>query len=167
MQTIHIKINGMDWSGTVEDGETLVDLIRNRLGLTGTKKGCEVGECGACTVLIDGVPSASCMYLAALADGKSITTIEGLAQDGVLSPVQRAFVDAGAVQCGFCTPGMILSAHALLQRNPHPSREEIQVALSGNMCRCATYEQVIEAVDLAADFLAAASGKETAHGKTV
>ena len=157
MQTIHIKINGKDWTGPVEDGETLVDMIRYRLGLTGTKRGCEVGECGACTVLIDGVPNASCMMLAVLADGKSITTIEGLTnEDGSLSPIQQAFVDAAAVQCGYCTPGMILSAYALLQHNPHPTREEIKVALSGNMCRCATYEQVMEAVERASDLLAAA-----------
>lgn len=153
MHTIQMTINGRPWSGAVEDGETLLETIRVRLGLTGTKRGCEVGECGACTVLIDGVPTTSCLYLSSLADGKSITTIEGMAVNGRLHPIQQAFVDAGAVQCGFCTPGMILSSCALLQRNPHPTREEIQTALSGNMCRCASYEQITKAVQMAADVL--------------
>lgn len=158
MHTIQMTVNGSLWTGQVEDGETLLEALRTRLGLTGTKRGCEVGECGACTVLIDGVPTTSCLYLATLADGKSITTIEGLSVDGKLSPLQQAFIDAGAVQCGFCTPGMILSAHALLQRDPHPTKETIKTALSGNMCRCATYEQVTEAVQRAAEVIAAHVG---------
>ena len=125
-------------------------MLRNRLRLTGTKRGCEVGECGACTVLIDGVPTDTCLYLAALADGKEITTVEGLANGLELSPVQQAFVDAGAIQCGFCTPGMVLSAHALLQRNHRPTEEDIKKSLSGNFCRCSAYEQIIDAVQMAA-----------------
>ncbi len=150
MITIHLIVNEKPHTLDVEDGETLLEVIRNRLRLTGTKKGCEVGECGACTVLIDDVPTTSCLYLAALADGKRITTIEGLSHDGVLSPIQQAFVDAGAVQCGFCTPGMVLSAYALLKRNPNPSVDEIKRSLSGNLCRCGTYEHVTRAVQMVA-----------------
>ena len=134
----------------VEEGETLLEMLRNRLRLTGTKRGCEVGECGACTVLMAGVPTDTCLYLAALADGKEITTVEGLANGLELSPVQQAFVDAGAIQCGFCTPGMVLSAHALLQRNHRPTEEDIKKSLSGNFCRCSAYEQIIDAVQMAA-----------------
>lgn len=154
MHTIELTVNEKAYTLQVEDGETLLEVIRERLGLTGTKRGCEVGECGACTVLIDGVPTTSCMYLATLADGKRITTIEGVSKDGKLSPVQQAFLDAGAIQCGFCTPGMVLTAHALLEKNPHPSVEEIKVGLSGNLCRCATYEQIIAAVQTAAEVIA-------------
>lgn len=159
MRTISLTVNGIARTLQVQEGETLLEVIRQRLNLTGTKKGCEVGECGACTVLIDGVPTTSCMYLAALADGKEITTIEGLSIDGKLSPIQQAFVDAGAIQCGFCTPGMVLTTHALLQKNPDPTVEEIKTALSGNLCRCATYQQIIEAVQIAARVLVSMKNK--------
>lgn len=150
MIQISCTINKKPYTLEVEEGETLLEMLRNRLRLTGTKRGCEVGECGACTVLIDGVPTDTCLYLAALADGKEITTVEGLANGLELSPVQQAFVDAGAIQCGFCTPGMVLSAHALLQRNHRPTEEDIKKSLSGNFCRCSAYEQIIDAVQMAA-----------------
>lgn len=150
MIQISCTINKRPYTLAVEEGETLLEMLRSRLRLTGTKRGCEVGECGACTVLIDGVPTDTCLYLAALADGKEITTVEGLANGLELSPVQQAFVDAGAIQCGFCTPGMVLSAHALLQRNHRPTEEDIKKSLSGNFCRCSAYEQIIDAVQMAA-----------------
>lgn len=150
MITVKFKLNDQDVETTVPDGETLLETIRNRFSLTGAKKGCEVGECGACTVLIDGVPTDSCLILTGLVEGKEILTIEGLSQNGELHPVQQAFIDDGAVQCGFCTPGMILSAYALLKANPNPSDEEIKKGMSGNLCRCAAYVQIIEAVKNAA-----------------
>lgn len=150
MITVKFKLNNQNVETTVPDGETLLETIRNRFSLTGAKKGCEVGECGACTVLIDGVPTDSCLVLTGLVEGKEILTIEGLSQNGELHPVQQAFIDDGAVQCGFCTPGMILSAYALLKANPNPSDEEIKKGMSGNLCRCAAYVQIIEAVKNAA-----------------
>lgn len=153
MKSISLSVNGRSITTAVEDGETLLELIRERLHLSGAKKGCEVGECGACTVLVDGEPMASCIYLAAEADGKTVLTIEGLAEGNELHPVQKAFVEKGAIQCGFCTPGMVLSAYALLKRNPNPTVNEIKRGLSGNMCRCAAYVQIIEAVQEAARIL--------------
>jgi len=150
MTQISCTINKKPYTLQVEEGETLLEVLRNKLRLTGTKKGCEVGECGACTVLIDGVPTDTCLYLAALADGKEITTIEGMANGFELHPVQQAFVDAGAIQCGFCTPGMVLSASALIERNHRPTEDEIKKSLSGNFCRCSAYEQIIDAVQRAA-----------------
>ena len=150
MITVKFKLNDQNVETTVSDGETLLETIRNRFSLTGAKKGCEVGECGACTVLIDGVPTDSCLVLTGLVEGKEILTIEGLSKNGELHPVQQAFIDDGAVQCGFCTPGMILSAYALLKANPNPSDEEIKKGMSGNLCRCAAYVQIIEAVKNAA-----------------
>lgn len=150
MITVKFKLNDQNVETTVPDGETLLETIRNRFSLTGAKKGCEVGECGACTVLIDGVPTDSCLVLTGLVEGKEILTIEGLSKNGELHPVQQAFIDDGAVQCGFCTPGMILSAYALLKANPNPSDEEIKKGMSGNLCRCAAYVQIIEAVKNAA-----------------
>jgi carbon-monoxide dehydrogenase small subunit len=132
-------------------GETLLDMLRDRLGLTGAKKGCEVGECGACTVLVNGVPTDSCLYLAVLADGKDILTIEGLQEGQRLSALQQAFIDEGAVQCGFCTPGMILSAHALIRKHRRPTEQQIKTGMAGNMCRCAAYPQIIKAVQKAAE----------------
>lgn len=153
MKSISLSVNGRNVTTAVEDGETLLELIRERLHLRGAKKGCEVGECGACTVLVDGEPVASCICLAAEADGKTVLTIEGLAEGNELHPVQKAFVEKGAIQCGFCTPGMVLSAYALLKRNPNPTVNEIKRGLSGNMCRCAAYVQIIEAVQEAARVL--------------
>lgn len=141
-----LNVNGEEHSVAVKDGETLLDVLRDKLMLTGTKKGCNLGVCGACTVLVDGVPKNSCLILAAACEGTEITTIEGIAQGGKLHPIQRAFINHGAVQCGFCSPGMILSAYALIERNPNPSNDEIKEALSGNLCRCTGYVRIIEAV---------------------
>lgn len=127
----------------------VIDLLREDLHLTGTKEGCGSGECGACTILVDGVSKLSCLILAAQLEGRSITTIEGLAQGSKLHPVQRAFVAKGAVQCGFCSPGMVMSAVDLLQRNPLPGRREIRQAISGNLCRCTGYQKIIDAVQSA------------------
>lgn len=134
-----------------DPGITLLDLLREHLHLTGTKKSCGIGECGACTVIVDGEPVNSCLFLAGQAEGKSIYTVEGLAQDGELSRLQKSFLENHAVQCGFCTPGMLMSAKALLLRNPHPTDEEIRRALSGNLCRCTGYESIIQAVREAAE----------------
>ncbi len=145
-QPVKLKINGHDYDLELAPQTTLLEVLRDHLGLTGTKEACDGGECGACTVLCDGGPILSCLTLAREAEGKAITTIEGLAQGGKLSPLQEAFVTEGAIQCGFCTPGMVLSAQALLSRNPHPSKEEATRALSGNLCRCTGYAKAIAAV---------------------
>jgi carbon-monoxide dehydrogenase small subunit len=129
---------------------TLLQMLRDKLALTGTKNGCEAGECGACTVLVDGEPVNSCMMLAVEADGRNILTVEGLAAEGELNPLQQAFVEHNAVQCGFCTPGMLMTTTALLQRNPHPTEDEIKDALVGNLCRCTGYVRIIQAVQSAA-----------------
>ena len=150
MKKIKCTVNGQPETIEIEPGETLLEMLRNRLGLTGVKRGCEVGECGACTVLVDNEPIDSCIYLAALADGKEILTIEGLSKEDELSILQQCFIDEGAVQCGFCTPGFILSAHALLLKNPHPTAEEIKKGLSGNLCRCTGYQNIVRAVQKAA-----------------
>jgi len=149
MHTVSFRINGQLQTVTVAATTTLLEVIRDRLHLTGTKEGCGIGECGACTVLLDGAPVTSCLILAAEVDGASIETIEGEAKNGQLSDLQQAFVDAGAVQCGFCTPGMIMSARGLLGRNPDPPDEEIVEAISGNLCRCTGYEAIVEAIKLA------------------
>jgi carbon-monoxide dehydrogenase small subunit len=143
-------VNGSEHEAIVEPHMLLIDVLRDKLGLTGTKYACGTGDCGACTVLIDGKPSFSCLTLAVTALGKSILTIEGLADGAELHPIQQAFVDAGAVQCGFCTPGMILSTKALLDENPKPTRDEIKSALAGNLCRCTGYAKIIDAVEAAA-----------------
>lgn len=143
---IALKVNGDVHSVAVKDGETLLDVLRDKLRLTGTKKGCNLGVCGACTVLVDGEPKNSCLLLASSCEGAEIKTIEGIAQDGVLHPLQRAFINHGAIQCGFCTPGMVMSAMALIIQNPNPAEEEIKEALSGNLCRCTGYTRIIEAV---------------------
>jgi len=146
---INLKINGEDYNLNVKPNTLLLDLIRDEIGLTGTKRGCDTGECGACTVLIDGIAVNSCLLLAAEVDGKSITTIEGLSKDGQLDPLQETFIEEGAVQCGFCTPGMILSAKALLDKNPDPTEEEIKIAIAGNLCRCTGYKKIIQAISSA------------------
>lgn len=144
-------INGEECRVEADPSMRLIDLIRDVVGLTGTKEGCSEGECGACTVILDGKAVTSCILLAGQAEGRSLTTIEGVSTDRELSRLQKAFVEHGAVQCGFCTPGMVLSAKALLDRNPHPSAEEIKVALSGNLCRCTGYKKIVEAVQAAAE----------------
>lgn len=151
MQPITITINGKVEYVIVPANMTLLQLLREKLALTGTKNGCEAGECGACTVLVDGEPTNSCMMLAVEADGREIVTVEGLGQNDELSALQESFVDHNAIQCGFCTPGMLISSHALLERIPHPSREDIEKALLGNLCRCTGYVRIIEAVQDAAE----------------
>jgi len=148
---ISITVNGRRCELEVEAHETLLDMLRDRLALTGTKRGCGEGECGACTVILDGRSVNACIILAAEADGSEILTIEGLADGGKPGVLQQAFLDSGAVQCGFCTPGMIMSAHHLLTVNPHPTEEEIKEGLSGNLCRCTGYAKIIEAVKAAAE----------------
>ena len=151
---IKLNINSNNYELLVTDNETLAQLLRGpQINLTGTKQGCELGDCGACTVLIDGKAVNSCLVLAMQANGHEITTIEGLSDNGKLYPIQEAFIEAGAVQCGYCTPGMILKAKALLDTNPHPSREEIREAFVGNLCRCTGYFKIINAVELAANSL--------------
>ena len=143
---IEFTVNGRRQAIRVAPNHTLLDVLRDDLRLTGTKECCLVGECGACTVMVDGRIVDSCLVLAVEADGAQVTTVEGLAVDGHLSPLQQAFLDKGAVQCGFCIPGQLLSAHALLAENPHPTVPEIQEGLAGNLCRCACYQQITEAV---------------------
>ena len=135
----------------VEENARLLDVIRDDIGLTGTKEGCGIGECGACTVILEGEAVASCFVLAMSVEGKHVTTVEGLMQNGKLHPLQQSFLDHYALQCGFCTPGFLMSAKALLDKNPHPTREEIKVAISGNLCRCTGYEQIIEAIEAVAN----------------
>lgn len=151
---IRLNVNGIPYDVAVEPNMTLLDALRDELHITGVKKGCDEGDCGACTVLLNGKVIASCTYLAIMADGKDIITIEGVKQGALLHPLQQAFVDAFAVQCGFCTPGMILSAIALLEENPHPSEEEIRDYLRGNLCRCTGYIKIIDAINLAAERMA-------------
>ncbi len=143
-------VNGQEHEVIIEPHMLLIDVLRDKLGLTGAKYACGAGDCGACTVLIDGRPSFSCLTLAVTAKGKSILTIEGLAEGNELHPIQQAFVDQGAVQCGFCTPGMILATKALLDENPEPTRHEIRKALAGNLCRCTGYVKIVDAVEVAA-----------------
>jgi carbon-monoxide dehydrogenase small subunit len=147
---VRLRVNGRDHELEVVAHHTLLDVLRDELGLTGTKECCAEGECGACTVMMDGRSVDSCLVLAVEADGLEVTTVEGLGANGKLSPLQDAFLDAGAVQCGFCIPGMVMSAHALLLRIPRPTDEEIREALSGNLCRCGGYNQICAAVATAA-----------------
>lgn len=146
---IELIVNGDVYAVQVEPRRTLLDVLREDLGLTGTKKGCDHGDCGACTVLLDGEPVNSCLVLAVEAAGHKITTIEGLAAAGRLHPIQEAFIAQGAVQCGYCTPGMVLTAKALLDKNPHPTEEEIREAISGNLCRCTGYAKIVKAIQAA------------------
>jgi carbon-monoxide dehydrogenase small subunit len=150
-ESIQFKVNDESISLEVEPHWTLLRVIRDELGLTGTKEGCGEGDCGACTVLVDGRAVNSCLILAIDVDGKAITTIEGLAQGDKLHPLQKAFMEKGAVQCGFCTPGMILTAKALLDQNPHPTEEEIRFSIAGNLCRCTGYAKIVEAIQVAAE----------------
>ncbi len=155
---ITFSLNGVVYTVTVEESKRLLDILRNELGMTGTKEGCGEGECGACTVIVDGRAVNSCLYPAPEVQGRSVTTIEGLqGPRHRLHPIQQAFVDGGAIQCGFCTPGMILSAKALIDSNPDPSDEEIREALQGNLCRCTGYVQILEAVKTAAQKLKGSS----------
>ena len=146
---LRLTVNGDEYHVLVEPRRTLLEVIREDIGLTGTKNGCGAGECGACTVLLDNEAVNSCLVLAHEADGQEVVTIEGLARGGALHPVQEAFVEQGAIQCGFCTPGMVLSTVALLDRNPDPTREEILHGLKGNLCRCTGYVKIIDAVEAA------------------
>jgi len=143
---IRLTVNDQDYEIAVKPNQTLADVIREDIGLTGTKKGCDVGECGTCTVILDGKPVNSCLVLAVQADGKHILTIEGLETNEGLHPIQQAFVEKGAVQCGFCTSGMILSAKSLLDQNPDADEHEIRTAISGNLCRCTGYQKIVEAI---------------------
>lgn len=143
---INLTINNEAYELAVAPNQTLVEVLRYELGLTGTKQGCGVGDCGSCTVIMDGKPVNSCLVLAVQANGRNILTIEGLDTDQGLHPLQQAFVDKGAVQCGFCTPGMILSAKSLLDHNPKPDESEIRTAISGNLCRCTGYQKIVEAI---------------------
>ncbi len=148
--SVTVTVNGSVERVDVPSNMTLLHMLREKLALTGTKNGCEAGECGACTVLLDGEPVNSCLVLAIEADGREVLTVEGLAPQGELSPLQQAFIRHNAVQCGYCTPGMLMSATALLRRNPHPTEEEIKEALVGNLCRCTGYVRIIEAIQDAA-----------------
>lgn len=148
-QLISVTINDKVYEVAVSPNMTLVDLIRYELKLTGTKKGCELGDCGSCTVIMDGKPVNSCLVLAVQANGREIVTIEGLETETGLHPVQKAFVDHGAIQCGFCSSGMILSSKSLLDKNPNPGEPEIRKAIAGNLCRCTGYQKIIEAVQTA------------------
>ena len=145
-QILHCSVNGKQITREVSDDRTLLMFLREDLGLTGTKEGCGEGDCGACTVMVDGKSVNSCLYPALLAEGREITTIEGIEKNGELSEIQAAFIRHGAIQCGFCSPGMIVSAEALLLRNPEPTEQEIRRGLSGNLCRCTGYQQMVDAI---------------------
>ena len=147
-------VNGQTYELTVEPHKTLLELLREDLGLTGAKYGCGTADCGACTVLVDGRPTLSCSTLAVTVRGKQIVTIEGLAEDGVLHPIQAAFVNQGAIQCGYCSPGMILTTKALMDENPRPTAQEVREALAGNLCRCTGYVKIVEAALSAAESMA-------------
>ena len=150
-QIVKFIVNGKSYEIPIEPQMTLVEVLRDKLDITGTKLSCGAGECGACTVLIDGKPALSCLTLAITAKEKNILTIEGLAEGGDLHPIQKAFIDHGAIQCGFCTPGMILTTKALLDENSNPTQEEVKKALAGNLCRCTGYVKIIDAVLAAAE----------------
>ena len=151
---LSLKVNGQAHTAMVEPNDTLLDFLRDHLGLTGAKEACDTGGCGACTVLMDGRPVYSCLVLALDCQGKEVLTIEGLAAGDELHPLQQAFVDHGAIQCGFCTPGMVLTAKALLDENPAPTEQEVRQAIAGNICRCTGYDKIVEAI-------LAAGGKKT------
>ncbi|GIL16017.1 MAG: ferredoxin [Chloroflexota bacterium] len=156
-QVLHLRVNGQAHELYVEPHKTLLEVLREELDLTGTKHGCDLGECGACTVLVDGTPILACLALPIELQGREITTVEGLAHGAELHPLQRAFAELNAAQCGYCTSGMMLSAKALLDRETNPTREKIRDALAGNLCRCTGYEKILEAIEIA--------GKEVAGSK--
>ncbi|MBI2888280.1 MAG: (2Fe-2S)-binding protein [Chloroflexi bacterium] len=149
-QIFRLKVNGDNYEVFVEPNRCLHEVIRDEIGLTGTKEGCGTGDCGACTLWINGAPVTSCLMLVGEGEGAEVTTIEGLARDGELHPVQKAFIQHGALQCGFCIPGMIMSAAALLRDNPHPSELEIRQGIAGNLCRCTGYTKIVEAIEAVA-----------------
>jgi carbon-monoxide dehydrogenase small subunit len=165
---ITLMVNGTPYTLLVKPQRTLVEVLRESLGLTGTKKSCNEGECGACTVLMDGKPVASCLVLAVDAQGKDILTIEGLSDGGKLHPIQEAFLKHGGIQCGFCTPGMVMSAKALLDEHPRPTPTEVRKAISGNLCRCTGYQQIVNAIMAASATMSpqdsSQSGGKTAEG---
>ena len=164
---VSLNVNGESHDLLVAVHKTLLEVLREDLGLIGTKHGCELGECGTCTVLVDGAPLLSCLTLPVECEGRAIETIEGMAKDGRLHPLQQAFVELGAAQCGYCSPGFLLAAGALLEASPHPSRGEIAEALAGNLCRCTGYLKIFEAVELAAARMRgedAQPRRETIHG---
>jgi carbon-monoxide dehydrogenase small subunit len=150
-KTIQLSINSRTYKMAVEPHWTLLDMLRNELGILGTKRGCDKGDCGTCTVLVNGRPVNACLYLAVRANSKEILTVEGLETDEGLHPLQKAFLKKGAVQCGFCTPGMLMAAVSLLDENPNPTEEEVRWAISGNLCRCTGYQHIVEAVLSAAE----------------
>jgi carbon-monoxide dehydrogenase small subunit len=152
---VELQVNGERETVALDAGRTLLEVLRERLALTGTKLGCNQGVCGSCTVLIDGKPARSCLVLAVRCAGRAITTIEGLGDGAAPSPVQQAFIETGAVQCGYCTPGMILTAEALLKRKKRPALDEIREAISGNLCRCSGYAKIVDAVKLASERMSA------------
>jgi len=143
---LSLTVNGELYQRTIKPNLTLLDFVRDELGLTGTKKGCETGDCGSCTVILDGELVNSCLLLAIEANGKSVLTIEGLTKGGKLHPLQEAFIEYGAIQCGYCTPGMILAAKALLDKNPKPTEQEVKAGIVGNLCRCTGYTKIVEAI---------------------
>jgi len=145
-ESLTLTVNDVDYPVNIDMGRNLLGVLRNEIGLTGTKEGCDDSECGACMVLLDGQPVNSCSYLAVQAEGRSVSTVEGVMPADGLHPLQRILLEEGGVQCGFCTPGMIMSANGLLERNPSPSEEEIRIGLSGNLCRCTGYAKILAAV---------------------
>ena len=158
---LNLRVNGEEYDFVAPVHKTLLEVLREELDLTGTKHGCELGECGTCAVLVDGEPILSCLALPIELEGREITTVEGLAPNGKLHPLQTAFAELGAAQCGYCTPGFLVTAKSLLDRNPSPTRAEIAKALSGNICRCTGYVKIFEAVELAAKRLATDDGRRT------
>jgi len=150
---IQLNVNGKDYDLEIEEDLRLIDLLRDRLGFTGTKEGCGEGECGACTVILEGKTVNSCLLLAIQAHGKEITTIEGIGKEDDLHPIQESFLENGAVQCGYCIPGMVLSAKALLDKNKNPTRKDIREAISGNLCRCTGYEKIVDSIEKASKIL--------------
>ena len=150
-RVLEVRVNGEDHQLLLPVHKTLLEVLREDLGLTGTKHGCELGECGTCTVLVDGKPQLSCLLLPIQLEGRAITTVEGMASGSELHPLQAAFAELGAAQCGYCTPGILLSARSLLEENPRPTRDEIREALAGNLCRCTGYTKILQAVELAGE----------------